>query len=390
MSCIPPACTAAENARLRRGERKDASRERAGGTREPRLPRSSFPPTIAAMSVFLDACAKKPTPYTPIWLMRQAGRYQPSYRAIREKVSFMELCKAPALCSEVALRAVSDLGVDAAIVFSDILVVLEPLGIGFEFTKDDGPKIEKPIREGKDVDRVQTEIDAKGSHSYVMDAIRTTKKDLAGSVPLIGFSGAPFTLASYLIEGGGSREYLHTKKLMYADEGAFSALMARIADAVTRYLSAQIDAGAECVQLFDSWVGALSVEDYARYVQPHMRTIFRGLGRRVPVIHFGTGNPLLYPLMRDAGGDVIGIDARGELGATWNLLGDVAIQGNLESIALLGSRETLFRKTDAILEAARGRDGHVFNLGHGILPSADIATARALVDYVHERSSRAR
>jgi uroporphyrinogen decarboxylase len=342
------------------------------------------------MSVFLDACAKKPTPYTPIWLMRQAGRYQPSYRAIREKVSFMELCKSPALCSEVALRAVDDLGVDAAIVFSDILVVLEPLGIGFEFTKDDGPKIEKPVREGKDVDRVATEIDAKGSLAYVMDAIRTTKKDLNGKVPLIGFSGAPFTLASYLIEGGGSREYLHTKKLMYSDEGAFSSLMARLADAVTRYLSAQIDAGAECVQLFDSWIGALSAEDYARYVQPHMRTIFRGLGKRVPVIHFGTGNPLLYPLMREAGGDVIGIDARAELSATWDLLGDVAIQGNLESIALLGSRETLFRKTDAVIDAARGRTGHVFNLGHGILPSADIATARALVDYVHERSSRAR
>ncbi len=342
------------------------------------------------MSVFLDACAKKPTPYTPIWLMRQAGRYQPSYRAIREKVSFMELCKSPALCSEVALRAVDDLGVDAAIVFSDILVVLEPLGIGFEFTKDDGPKIQKPVREGADVDRVATEIDAKGSLAYVMDAIRTTKKDLGGRVPLIGFSGAPFTLASYLIEGGGSREYLHTKKLMYSDEGAFSSLMARLADAITRYLSAQIDAGAECVQLFDSWIGALSAEDYARYVQPHMRTIFRGLGKRVPVIHFGTGNPLLYPLMRDAGGDVIGIDARADLGATWKLLGDVAIQGNLESIALLGSRETLFRKTDAVLDAAAGRPGHVFNLGHGILPSADIATARALIDYVHERSSRAR
>jgi len=340
------------------------------------------------MSVFLDACAKKPTPYTPIWLMRQAGRYQPSYRAIREKVSFMELCRSPALCSEVAQRAVSDLGVDAAIVFSDILVVLEPLGIGFEFTKDDGPKIGKPVRESADVDRVNGEIDAAGSLAYVMDAIKTTKKDLGGKVPLIGFSGAPFTLASYAIEGGGSREYLHTKKLMYADEGAFSALMTKLADAIGRYLNAQIDAGAECVQLFDSWVGTLSVEDYVRYVQPHTKRALDAIRGRVPIIHFGTGNPSLYPVMLAAGGDVIGIDARADFGKTWDLLGDVALQGNLESVALLGSKETLFRKTDAVLAAAKGRRGHVFNLGHGILPSADIATARALVDYVHEKSAR--
>ncbi len=339
------------------------------------------------MSVFLDACAKKPTPYTPIWLMRQAGRYQPSYRAIREKVSFMELCRSPSLCSEVALRAVDDLGVDAAIVFSDILVVLEPLGIGFEFTKDDGPKIDRPVREAKDVDRVKSEIDAAGSLAYVMDAIRTTKKDLGGRVPLLSFSGAPFTLASYVIEGGGSREHLHVKKLMYSDEGAFSALMAKLADAIARYLSAQIDAGAECVQLFDSWVGTLSEADYVRYVLPHTRRALAGVRGRVPIIHFGTGNPSLYPAMREAGGDVIGIDARADLGKTWDALGDVALQGNLESAALLGSRETMFRKADAILAAARGRRGHVFNLGHGILPSADIATARALVDYVHEKSA---
>lgn len=340
------------------------------------------------MSVFLDACARKPTPYTPIWLMRQAGRYQPSYRAIREKVSFMELCRSPALCSEVAQRAVSDLGVDAAIVFSDILVVLEPLGIGFEFTKDDGPKIERPVREGKDVDRVKSDIDAAGSLAYVMDAIKTTKKDLAGKVPLIGFSGAPFTLASYVIEGGGSREHLHVKKLMYSDEGAFSALMGKLADAIGRYLSAQIDAGAQCVQLFDSWVGTLSNEDYVRYVLPHTKRAIDAVKGRVPVIHFGTGNPSLYPAMKRAGGDVIGIDARADLASTWDALGETALMGNLESAALLGARETLFRKTDAVLEAARGRLGHVFNLGHGILPSADVATARALIDYVHEQSAK--
>ena len=340
------------------------------------------------MSVFLDACAKKPTPYTPIWLMRQAGRYQPSYRAIREKVSFMELCRSPALCSEVAQRAVSDLGVDAAIVFSDILVVLEPLGIGFEFTKDDGPKIGKPVRESADVDRVNGEIDAAGSLAYVMDAIKTTKKDLAGKVPLIGFSGAPFTLASYAIEGGGSREYLHTKKLMYSDEGAFSALMTKLADAIGRYLNAQIDAGAECVQLFDSWVGTLSTEDYVRYVQPHTKRALDAIKGRVPIIHFGTGNPALYPLMKAAGGQVIGLDFRADLGPTWDALGDVAVMGNLDPYSLLAPRAELQRRAQRVLDGACGRSGHIFNLGHGLFPDAKVDQVRALVDFVHQASAR--
>ncbi len=340
------------------------------------------------MSVFLDACARRPTPHTPVWLMRQAGRYQPSYRAIREKVSFLELCHDPALCAEVALRAVDDLGVDAAIVFADILLVLEPLGIGFEFTKDDGPRIARPVRSAADVDRVAPQIDAEGSLGYVMESVRVTRQALGGRVPLIGFSGAPFTLASYLIEGGGSREYAHTKRLMYSDEGAWHELMRRLSDAVARYLLAQIDAGAEAVQLFDSWIGALGPEDYARYVQPHVSRVFSALAGRVPTIHFGTGNPALYPLLRAAGGDVIGLDHRVDLGATWGALGDVAVQGNLDPVTLLGAPETMFRKADAVLASAGGRPGHIFNLGHGVLPGADLAQVRALVAHVQEKSAR--
>jgi uroporphyrinogen decarboxylase len=323
--------------------------------------------------------------------MRQAGRYQPEYRALREKVGFMELCRSPALCSEVAVRAVEQLGVDAAIVFSDILVVLEPLGVGFEFTKDDGPRIERPIRTGADVDRVAAEIDAAGALAYVMDAIRTTRKDLAGRVPLIGFSGAPFTLASYMIEGGGSREYLHTKTLMFSDRGAWDALLSKITDAVIRYLLAQIDAGAECLQLFDSWVGALGPRDYVTYVQPHMKRIFDALGDRVPVIHFGTGNPALLPHMRRAGGHVIGIDHRADLREAWDLLerdGPIAVQGNLDPVLLLASLEIMLERAEALIDQVGGKRGHIFNLGHGVLPGAKPEDVRALVERVHESSQR--
>ncbi len=343
------------------------------------------------MSVFLDACRREPTSYTPIWIMRQAGRYQPEYRAIREKVGFMELCRSPSLCSEVAVRAVEQLNVDAAIVFSDILVVLEPLGVGFEFTKDDGPRIAQPVRTAKDVDRVASEIDPLGSLSYVMEAIKATKKDLGGRVPLIGFAGAPFTLASYMIEGGSSREFAHTKSLMFSDAGAWNALMRKISDALIRYLQAQIDAGAECLQLFDSWVGALGPSDYVRYVQPHMKRIFAALGDRVPVIHFGTGNPALLPHMRRAGGHVIGIDHRCDLIETWNILeedGPIAVQGNLDPVLLLSSRSEMLERAELLLEDVAGRRGHIFNLGHGVMPGAKPDDVRALVDRVHEASHR--
>jgi uroporphyrinogen decarboxylase len=328
-------------------------------------------------------------PYTPIWLMRQAGRYQPEYRAIRAKLSFIELCKSPDLAAEVTILPVTQLGVDAAIIFADILLVLEPLGIGFEFGKDHGPKIHSPVRTAADVDRVAEEIDAAGSLGYVMEAIRKTRAGLPSGVPLIGFAGAPFTLASYVVEGRGSKDYYETKKLMLSDEGAWNALMAKLTSAVALYLNAQIAAGAQAIQLFDSWVGALSPSEYARYVAPHVRRLFSSLDRSVPHIHFGTGNPALYPLMKAAGGDVIGVDWRVDLGAAWDAIGDdVGIMGNLDSAALLASREALLREASLVLDAAGGRSGHVFNLGHGIMPDAKVDDVRALVDHVHEKSAR--
>ncbi|MFI5309236.1 MAG: uroporphyrinogen decarboxylase family protein, partial [Polyangiales bacterium] len=231
-------------------------------------------------------------------------------------------------------------------------------------------------------------IDAAASLGYVMDAIRLVRAELAGKVPLIGFAGAPFTLASYVIEGGGSREYLHTKEMMFGDEGAWNALMTKLTDAVVAYLRAQVAAGAQALQVFDSWVGALGPADYVRYVQPHMARLFRSLGVSVPVIHFGTGNPALYPLMAQAGGDVIGVDFRVDLGACFEQLGNVAIMGNLDPGSLLAPREVLKARAQRVLDSAGGRPGHVFNLGHGIFPTASVDQVKALVDYVHEASAR--
>jgi uroporphyrinogen decarboxylase len=339
------------------------------------------------MSVFLQACRREPTPYTPIWIMRQAGRYQPEYRALRERVSFIELCKTPELACEVTVRAVEQLGVDAGIIFADILLILEPLQIGFEFTDEQGPRITNPVRRAVQVERIPERIDAASSLDYVMEAIRMTRREL--EVPLIGFAGAPFTLASYAIEGGGSKDYFETKKLMYGDEGLWNAFMVRLSTAITDYLNAQIEAGAHAVQLFDSWIGCLSPEDYRRYVLPHTRAIFEALPHNTPAIHFGTGNPALYPAMKEAGGDVIGIDWRISIDDAWSALGeDVGVQGNLDPAALLTSTEVMRARATEVLRSAGGRPGHIFNLGHGIMPQATVDQARALVDHVHEASRR--
>ncbi len=340
------------------------------------------------MSAFIAACRRQPADHTPIWIMRQAGRYQPEYRAIRAKVSFIELCKSPDLAAEVTILPVTQLGVDAAIIFADILLVLEPLGIGFEFAKDHGPRIDRPVRDARDVDAVADSIDAAESLGFVMEAIRRTRAGLPSGVPLIGFAGAPFTLASYVIEGRGSKDYHETKKLMFSDEGAWNALMSKLTSAVVEYLNAQIAAGAQAIQLFDSWVGALSPAEYTRYVKPHVARLFASLDSSVPHIHFGTGNPELYPLMKEAGGDVIGLDWRVDLGTMWRTLGeDVGVMGNLDSAVLLAPREALLREATAVLDSADGRPGHVFNLGHGIMPEARVDDVRALVDHVHQTSA---
>ncbi|MCB9707866.1 MAG: uroporphyrinogen decarboxylase [Myxococcales bacterium] len=340
------------------------------------------------MSAFIDACYKRSTNYTPIWLMRQAGRYQPEYRVLRSKVSFVELCKRSDLAAEVTLLPVRQFGFDAAIVFADILLILEPLGVDFEFAADHGPQIKRPIRLSSDVDAIADNVDAAQSLSYVMQTIRLVVTELGQATPLIGFSGAPFTLAAYLIEGGSSRNYALTKSFMYSDPAAWDVLMRKLVAAIVSYLRAQTNAGAAALQVFDSWVGCLSLRDYQRFVMPYMQQLFEQLGQQVPVIHFSTGNASLYPLMKQAGGEVMGVDWRVDLGKQWDVLGDVAIMGNLDPVALLGPLPELRQAAQAVLDAAQSRPGHIFNLGHGVLPQTPIDQVRALVDYVHEKSQR--
>jgi uroporphyrinogen decarboxylase len=334
---------------------------------------------------FLQACRREPTPFTPIWLMRQAGRYMPEYRAVRSRLGFLDLCKDSDAAAEVTVTAVERLGVDAAIIFADILLIVEPMGVGLEFSKGDGPVLHNPVRTPADVASMP-DVDAPAAVSFVYDAVRKARAAL--QVPLIGFSGAPFTLASYVIEGGGSRNYVHTKSLMYREPAAWNALMRRLTTAVTGYLNAQIAAGAQAVQLFDSWVGCLAPDDYRRFVLPHMRTLIAGITPGVPVIHFGTGTSGLLELMRAAGGDVIGLDWRIDLGEGWQRVGhDVGVQGNLDPVALFGPLDEIRARAARILDRARGHHGHIFNLGHGILPNTPVDNVVALVDMVHELSS---
>jgi uroporphyrinogen decarboxylase len=335
-------------------------------------------------SAFLKACRREPTEVTPIWLMRQAGRYMPEYRAIRSKVSFLELCKRPDLAAEVTVTAAERLGVDAAILFADILLILEPLGFEVEFTKGEGPVIRNPVRTAADVDRVRVLGDVEPLE-YVMKAVRLIRAALGPSTPLIGFAGAPFTLACYAIEGGSSRHYDQAKTFMYRDPGAWNSLLERLSAATALYLNSQAMAGASALQVFDSWVGTLNPHDYARFVFPHMSRLFSQLGRAVPVIHFGTGTSALLELQRDAGGAVIGLDWRVELDKAWRRVGhDVAIQGNLDPVVLLAPVAEIESQAGRVLKQAESRPGHIFNLGHGILPETPVDHVRYLVEFVHE------
>jgi uroporphyrinogen decarboxylase len=308
------------------------------------------------------------------------------YREVRAKTTFLELCKTPALAAEVTVTAAERLGVDAAIIFADILLILEPMGIDLEFAEGEGPVIHNPVRNGSDVDRLR-ELEHPDALSFVYEAITQTRSALKPNIPLIGFSGAPFTLASYLIEGGGSKNYVHTKRLMYDDPGAWHAMMSLISRALPKYLNAQIAAGAQAVQLFDSWVGALSVDDYREFVLPHSRDVIRNVTPGVPVIHFGTGTAALLELMREAGGDVIGLDWRVRLDEGWQRVGhDVGVMGNLDPVALFATQDTIHKHAKQILDQAGGRAGHIFNLGHGILPETPVENVIALVEMVHEMS----
>ena len=336
---------------------------------------------------FLRACRCESVDRTPVWFMRQAGRYMAEYRALRAKHALLELCRTPELAVEVTLQPVRALGVDAAILFSDLLLPLAPLGVPFDFQAGEGPVVESPLRSAADIARLRR-FDPREELGMVLEAIRLLRREL--HVPLVGFAGAPFTLASYAIEGGRSVSFAATKSLMYSDPPAWHRLAELLADVVADYLVAQVEAGAQALQVFDSWVGALDEGDYREFAWPHVAGLFgrlRGLG--VPLIHFGVGTAHLLAVMREAGGDVIGVDWRTPLDEAARRVGSaVALQGNLDPTALLGPRERLLARVDAVLDAAATLPGHVFNLGHGILPPTPVESVRAVVERVHERSAR--
>src|ERR1700683_3451154 len=335
---------------------------------------------------FMKACRCEPTPYTPIWLMRQAGRYMPEYRKLREQHGFLEMCARPELAAEVTAFAARKLNADAAIIFADILLPLVPMEVGLHYEKGEGPQIDRPIRTDADLDRIP-EVDI-SSLAFVGESIKLTHAALGGKIPLIGFAGAPFTLASYMIEGGSSRQYQATKTMMYNSPDTWHRMMTMIARVTTAYLNMQVDAGADVVQLFDSWVGSLGPDDYRRFVLPHTASIISAIKPGVPVIHFGTVTGNLLELMREAGGDVIGLDWRVDLAQAWAPLGsDVAVQATLDPIALFAEVSEIRSRARAILDQAGGRPGHIFNLGHGILPDTPVDHAIALVDAVHEITS---
>lgn len=335
-------------------------------------------------SRFLKAVRREPVDTTPVWIMRQAGRYLPEYMEVRKTVTFIELCKRPDLAAQVTLDAQRILGVDAAILFADLLPMLEPMGIDLEYAKGEGPVIHNPLREPGDVDRFR-ELESVDSLPFVFEAVRLIRRDLPGDIPLLGFAGAPFTLASYVIEGSGSKNYVHTKRLMFGDPGAWRTLMERLARSLVRYLNAQIDAGCQAVQLFDSWAGCLCPADYRKYVLPYTKMVIDGVRPGTPVINFLTGNPALLPACAEAGGQVIGIDWRIELADAWKLVGyDRAVQGNLDPVTLFADLDTIRRRTTDILQQAGKRPGHIFNLGHGVLPDMSAENVKALVKMVHE------
>ena len=365
---------------------------------------------------FLRACRREPTDHTPIWLMRQAGRYLPEYREVRKGRGFLDMIKSPELAAELTLQPVRRFDLDAAIIVSDILPLLEGMGFALTYEQGDGPAIHNPLRSPADVAKMRND-DAAATMRYTLDAIRLVKRELNGRIPVIGFSGAPFTLASYAIEGGGSKDYRHTKRLMYSEPAAWHALMERLTAQVTAYLLAQIEAGAEAVQIFDSWAGALAPNDYATYVLPYVQQVvagIRGQGsgvrgeepdtgsiqsrgvqafqapspeRLAPVIYFGTGLSGMMAQLRQTNVDVLGADWRITLDDAWAAIGPgFAIQGNLDPMALFAPWDELQRRAADILDRAAGRPGHIFNLGHGILTETPVENVKRLVDFVHEYS----
>ncbi len=335
---------------------------------------------------FVRACKSQPVDRTPVWFMRQAGRYMAEYRAVRKQHSLLEICKKPALAAEVTITAAEFLGVDAAIIFADLLLPLEVMGLPFHFSAGEGPVIEKPVRTKEDIANLRT--DRAAELGYVSEAVALVAKHFADRVPVIGFCGAPFTLASYMIEGGGSRNYVHAKKMMYNHPKDWDALMSKLVAVTTAYSAEQVRAGADVIQIFDSWVGCLSVEDYRRYVLPHVTGMVKQLQKTgVPVIYFGTDSATLLPAMKETGADVIGLDWRIPLNEGWaRLEHKSAVQGNLDPVLLFADWKELKARAEDILRLAAGRPGHIFNLGHGILPETPVDNVKNLARLVQEYS----
>ena len=337
---------------------------------------------------FLKACRREPVDRTPVWFMRQAGRYMAEYQRIRAKHSILDVCKTPDLAAEVTLQPIERFDLDAAIIFADILLPLEPMGLQLTFREEEGPVILNPVRQQDDVTRLrQVETDA---FRFSFDAVSLAKKALDGRVPLIGFAGAPFTLASYAIEGGSSRNYLNTKQMMFGRPDQWHALLRKLSDVIMVYLKNQIRAGVDAIQIFDSWVGSLSPADYSEYVLPHVQSVIDRLKPEgIPIIYFGTGTSTLLPLMRSAGSDVLGLDWHVELDEAWARVGfDVAVQGNLDPVVLFAPLPEIERRIKDILDRAGNRVGHIFNLGHGILPKTPVDHVEAAIGFVHKYSTR--
>jgi uroporphyrinogen decarboxylase len=341
----------------------------------------------APNSIFVRACKSQPVNRTPVWFMRQAGRYMSEYRSVRKQHSLLEICQKPTLAAEVTITAAEILGVDAAIIFADLLLPLEVMGLPFHFSAGEGPVIEKPVRSKEDIMRLRT--DRAAELGYVSEAVALVAKHFADRIPVIGFCGAPFTLASYMIEGGGSRNYVHTKKMMYNAPADWDALMKKLVAVTTEYSAEQVRAGADVIQIFDSWVGCLSVEDYRRHVLPHVTGMVKELQKTgAPVIYFGTDSATLLPAMQETGADVIGLDWRIPLDEGWSRIDyRAAVQGNLDPVLLFADWKELKSRAEDILRRAAGRAGHIFNLGHGILPETPVENVKNLARFVQEFSA---
>jgi uroporphyrinogen decarboxylase len=342
----------------------------------------------APNSRFVRACKAQPVDRTPVWFMRQAGRYMAEYRAVRKQYSLIEICKSPKIAAEVTITAAEFLGVDAAIIFADLLLPLEVMGLPFHFSAGEGPVIERPLRSKEDVARLRT--DRASELGYVAESVGLVAKHFGDRLPVIGFCGAPFTLASYMIEGGGSRNYVNAKKMMYSSPAAWDELLRKLVVVTSEYAAEQVRAGADTIQIFDSWVGCLGVDDYRHYVLPRTMELVKSLQKSagVPIIYFGTDSSTLLPSMQETGAEVIGLDWRIPLDEGWRALGfEGAVQGNLDPVVLFADWKTVKSRSEDILRSASGRPGHIFNLGHGILPETPVDNVKNLARFVQEHSA---